>query len=402
VSRTGRGRRKDGVGALASSAEYPYEKVKDSTVKKPKPIREESFPAQLVFEKNDFSYIDQIVDPHRAHRAGPKGYPPSAMFMALLLMYLKEIRSVLDLVRFLRNNPGWLRTLGLKRRVDGVEVYSVPDRTRFYRFAKRIGVDGLVEILSVMVVRLMRQGIIDGKKRSVSLDATIISAWFKDCRTRKSEEHLKRCKHERSKDRDASWSYDHHRDVYVYGYKVHVLLDSATALPIMLTVTPAGYGENRTVPWFVTMILRLGIQVKRFLADAGYDGNKTRLLVIEKLKAIPFIPLQTRNSKGATEKERKARRRLLCYRFYAKNFLKRWWVDPGSKRFDREYDKRTLSEQVFSVGKGSLNLDSLMHRGREWATLHSVAICIVMLAVAKTAIEIGRPDLARCTRNFKG
>jgi hypothetical protein len=119
------------------------------------------------------------------------------MFMALLLMYLKEIRSVLDLVCFLSSNPEWLRTLGLKRRADRVEVYSVPDRTRFYRFAGRIGVDGMVEILSVMVVRLMREGVIKG--RSVSLDATILSAWFKDCRVRKSEEHLRRCRHERAR-----------------------------------------------------------------------------------------------------------------------------------------------------------------------------------------------------------
>ena len=48
---------------------------------------------------------------------------------------------------------------------------------------------------------------------------------------------------------------------------------------------------------------------------------------------------------------------------------------------------RTFSEQVFSVGKVSLNLDSLMHRGKEWATLHAVAVCVVMLAVAKTATE---------------
>ena len=150
------------------------------------------------------------------------------------------------------------------------------------------------------------------------------------------------------------------------------------------------------------LLKRLGIEVKKFLADAGYDGNQTRLLLIEKLKAIPFIPLQTRNSKGRTENERRARRKILCYRFYAKNLLRGWWVDPDSKRFEREYGKRTLSEQVFSVGKGSLNLDSLMHTGKEWATLHSVAISVVMLAVAKTATEIGRPDLTRCTRNFKG
>ncbi len=322
------------------------------------------------------------------------------MFTALLLMYLKEIRSVLDLIRFLKSNPEWLRILGLKRRVDGVEVYSVPDRTRFYRFARRIGIDGMMQILSVMVVRLMQAGIMKGG--SVSLDATMISAWFKDDRTKKDERHLKTCRHERSKDRDASWGYDHHRDRYVYGYKVHVLLDSQTALPIALTVTAAGYGENRTVGWFVSMILMLGVNVKKFFADAGYDTNEARLLIAQTLRAMPFIPLQTRNSKGSTESEKKARRKLLAYRFYAKNFIKRFWLDPDSKRFDKEYDVRTFSEQVFSVGKGSLSLDSLMHRGREWATLHSVAICVVMLAVARTAQEQARPDLIRCVRCFNG
>jgi transposase len=341
-----------------------------------------------------------MVDPDRAHRSGPKGYPPSAMFMALLLMYLKEIRSVLDLIRFLNSNAEWLRILGLKKRINGVEVYSVPDRTRFYRLAKRIGIDGMIEILSVMVVRLMQMGIIT--TRSVSLDATLISAWFKDCRTRKDERHLKRCRHEKSKDRDASWGYDHHRDRYVYGYKVHILLDSGTALPIMLTITAAGYGENMTVAWFVSTMLKLGVNVKKFFADAGYDSYATRLLVIEKLRAIPFIPFNPRFSRGKTKEEKMARCMKLRRKWYAKNFLKRWWVDPDSKRFDREYDSRTFSEQGFSVGKGSLKLDSLMHGGRDWATLHSVVICVVMLAVAKTASEIDRPDLIRCVRCFNG
>src|SRR5437879_4613440 len=114
------------------------------------------------------------------------------------------------------------------------------------------------------------------------------------------------------------------------------------------------------------MMLKLGIHVKKkFFADMGYDGNQTRLLIIEKLAAIPFIPLNPRNCKGSTEKEKRARRKLLCYRFYVKNFLKRFWVDPDSKRFDREYDARTFSEQGFSVGKCSLNLDTLRHRGIE-------------------------------------
>jgi hypothetical protein len=58
-------------------------------------------------------------------------------------------------------------------------------------------------------------------------------------------------------------------------------------------------------------------------------------------QAIPFIPLQTRNARGTIPEQKKAKRKLLCYRFYLKNFIHRFWVDPDSKRFDREYDRRT-------------------------------------------------------------
>lgn len=187
---------------------------------------------------------------------------------------------------------------------------------------------------------------------------------------------------------------------------MHIAIDSLSGLPIMLTVTKAGYGENRTVAWFVRMLLKLSVQVKKFLADAGYDGYRTRLLVIRKLKAIPLITLNPRNCKGSTKEEKMARCKKLRHKWYLKNFLKnflkRWWMDPSSKRFDKEYDARTFSEQGFSVGKGSLNLDALKHKGKDWATLHAASICMVMLGVAKIAVEIGRPDLTRCIKRFQG
>jgi IS5 family transposase len=52
---------------------------------------------------------------------------------------------------------------------------------------------------------------------------------------------------QRSKDRDASWTWDNHREKYVYGYKVHVVTDSNSGLPVMLIITKAGYRENKTV-----------------------------------------------------------------------------------------------------------------------------------------------------------
>jgi hypothetical protein len=80
--------------------------------------------------------------------------------------------------------------------------------------------------------------------------------------------------------------------------------------------------------------------------------------------------------------------------------LMNWWADTQSDEFNGEYAS-TFSEQVFSIGKGSLRLDSLKHKDIEWATLHTACVCIVMLGIANTAVKIGRPDLMRCTKNFQ-
>ncbi len=47
--------------------------------------------------------------------------------------------------------------------------------------------------------------------------------------------------------------------------------------------------------------------------------------------------------KGSTYWEKMKRCKKLRRKWYVKNFLKRWWVDPDSKRFDREHDVRTFS-----------------------------------------------------------
>jgi transposase len=390
---------KDGR-ALRSNQTLRCSQIKDDEGKKSKQIREESFSSKLFFQKNSFSYIDKIVDPGRKTRSGPKGYLPSSIFMALLLMYLKSMESILELVRFLNSNPDWLVALNLKKVKS---QYKVPHRTTFYKFAVRLGPDKIVEIFSIMVVALIKKGVITGEK--ISLDCSIIWAWFKDCKFANSPRHNDRkCRRHKSRDKHASWEWDHHRERYVFGYKIHIAIDSLSGLPIMLTVTKAGYGENRTVRWFVKMLtLKLSppLSVKKFLADGAYDGYKTRLALIRKLKAVPFIALNPRNCNGDTKEEKMEQCKKKRYKWYCKNFFKSFWVDPNSEEFDREFDARTFSEQGFSVGKGSLNLDSLKHKGKSWTALHAACICMVMLGVAKTANEIGRADLARCVKCFQ-
>ena len=81
--------------------------------------------------------MDNIVG--RKERSGPKGYRPSSIFMALLLMYLQSMESMLDLVRFLNVHNQWLVTLNLNKTVHGEIKYKLPDRSTFYKFAGRLG-----------------------------------------------------------------------------------------------------------------------------------------------------------------------------------------------------------------------------------------------------------------------
>ena len=218
-----------------------------------------------------FTYVDGIVDPCRECRAGPKEYLPSAVFMALLLMYLSGMESILELIRFLSSNRERLLTLGLCRNADGRTTYMVPDRSTFYKFAGRVGIDGIMRMMQTVVSRLVSAGIITGEK--VSLDASIIQAWFRDCQSANSPKHkYRRCRRHRHRDRRASWTWDHHKRIYVFGFKVHVLIDCLTGLPIALKVTKGGFGESRTDRYFVDAAAKFSLR------DRMAYGRSTVLL----------------------------------------------------------------------------------------------------------------------------
>ena len=58
---------------------YKQKVDKDSKHRKQqrKPVKEDSFPSELVFAKTDFAFVDNIVESGGKERSGPKGYRPS-------------------------------------------------------------------------------------------------------------------------------------------------------------------------------------------------------------------------------------------------------------------------------------------------------------------------------------
>ena len=145
----------------------------------------------------------------------------------------------------------------------------------------------------------------------------------------------------------------------------------------------------------------LSLSVRIFLLDADYYANAVTGCIIDTLKPVPLIEFNPRRAKEREAKTRMKRCRTRRLRWYIMNRLMKWQADMESDEFNSDYDARTFSEQVFSIGKGSLRLDGLNHKSIEWATLHASCICIIMLGIANTAMSTGRPDLMRCTKNFQ-
>lgn len=358
--------------------------------KKIKPIRRDGYTTKQALQAIDLSYIDEITRKNK----GRKGFKNSSLIKAMLLLYIRGMDSLLELQRFLRVHREWLYFLDLKRTVDGKTEYVVPDRTTYNKLVKRLGIEGMTEIFTLLVVQMIEKGIIKGN--ILSVDATIIEAWFKD------KDKGKNGKHRKSRDKDASLGYDSYRELFVYGYKIHVVIDVKTGLPIGICVTKAGYGESRTLRHFVGIIQRrYPVDVEKFLADSGYDGNLNRLDIIKMLEAIPYIKLNPRNCKGETPEDKMARRKKLCEKFYKRERIHEYWMDPDSESFDKTMNSRTFSEQTFSLMRNSLDLDQFRHRGIVWATAHAILIGMSMLVVANAAVAVNKPELIRCIKCFR-
>ena len=46
-------------------------------------------------------------------------------------------------------------------------------------------------------------------------------------------------------DKQAGWGWDHIDKRYVYGYKIHVIVDTYTELPVTLSVTKANVHDSK-------------------------------------------------------------------------------------------------------------------------------------------------------------
>jgi len=256
---------------------------------------------------------------------GNPGYPSKPMLNALILMPLSN-ESESGLSRLLKRLPSLAEDCGFKRE-------RTPSQPTINRFKHKVGLEGFKRIFKQLVERLVGGSVIGGP--SLVIDATGIKVGRSDP--------------------DAAWGYVS-KEGLIYGYKVHLIADYRSELPIELSVTPANVHENKLFKPLLKAAKKKGVKASWIAGDAIHDSRETRSYV-KSVGARAFID---RNPRKAGKDKAK----------------------PMSKTYGR---MKASVERIFSRAKELQGLERVRVRGFNSVSIHMHMVFIAMLSVAVAA-----------------
>jgi len=272
----------------------------------------------------NLSEADFILKKYYKYIPGKPGRPPispTGMFLSFILMFLR-MESYRDYHAFLEKDNFWRRTLGFKQN---------PDIGNFTHFLQRIGTETFEQLFQVVVQQLLDQGFLN--LHIIAQDGSILEGNLDD--------------------KQAEWGWDHIEEKYVYGYKIHVIVDTNTELPITLSVTKANVHDSTQFSelYQKTKSYKTRFPTRWFTADKAFDTHKIRMTLL-KDDVQPII----KASKIHIEPQYPI-----------------WFLE--------KHKKRVAVERFFSRLKEYLDLKKQEIYGKQNVVLYTYFICIGMLII---------------------
>jgi transposase len=313
-----------------------------------------------VLDSLNLDQIQNDLEEHY-HKKGPGRHPinPLSMLKAQLAKHLLNIISDRRLALRLKHDRKVARACGFRRRT--------PSHGLFTHFRHRLGEEAYPRIFNQLIKILLESGTLICKV--VAVDSTHIEAYS----GRAMDNHVGRS--------DPEARVGRGRRGFILGYRVHMICCADSELPIAFTVAPCNENDKVYFEPLLEKVHRLGVRFKAVLADAQYNSVNVRNAA-EWFDAEPMIPVR-RDS-------------------VVKNALRvgRDFVTRGAKRVVELFRKRWSVERLFGRAKEWLLLDGLRVRGLAQVSIHVSLSLISMLAVALSAVRLGRPGLVRCIKGF--
>ncbi|MGQ9696360.1 MAG: transposase, partial [Thermodesulfobacteriota bacterium] len=156
----------------------------------------------------------------------------------------------------------------------------------FSNFRSRLGEETFYKIYRTLIAQAIAIGVIRGI--DFAIDSTHIHAY--------SNPHK-----ENPSDKDAAWGYkENHKNEtrYFFGYKVHMIVDCKSQLPVEITVTPGNEHDlTQALPLLKSAKQIENLSVQNYAADSAYDDYEIYRSSINDLGLTPFIALNPRSSK---------------------------------------------------------------------------------------------------------
>ena len=367
---------------------------------------------ELIFSRLDLSKISKALGKSSFSR-GPKGYCCEDMLYALIAMQTERVPKVKALVRKLKENPVFRYNCGFD------VLGNVPSESTFSRFLNKLSnSEELSTLFKDIVLQAKALGIIDGS--NVSIDSTKLSSY--EASVPKSKIACDGTNPNWGMKRDTNGN-----NIRWFGWKLHVLCDSKSELPLEVLVTPANvYDGTQALPLIEKFKKSYPdtFKPKYYTMDSGYDFESNYRSIIEDHKANPIIAYNPRGSKTAPDGMNDQFQPIcsagfpMTYYGVDGDYLKfrcphatghcdcpfgsNWcsssnygytmkinWKENarnygypyrGSSSWQKIYNTRTSVERMFSRMKDYLNLDNIRSKGIHKAKAYALLNCIALIA----------------------
>jgi len=272
----------------------------------------------------NLSEAEEVLKSKYKYTPGKPGRPPlspTGMFLSFILMFLR-IETYRDYHAFLEKNDFWRRQLGFEKS---------PDIGSYSNFLDRIGEETMEQLFQSVVQQLLDKEFLN--LHFVAQDGSLLEG--------------------NQDDKQGSWGWDHINEIYVYGYKIHVIVDVSTELPIALSITKARTHDSTQFKLLYADIKAYNTRfpTRYYTADKAFDSSNIRQPLLND-KVQPIIKASKVNIKPK----------------YPLWFLKK-------------YRKRTSVERFFSRLKEYLDLKKLHIYGKKMVRFFAYLFCIGMLLI---------------------
>jgi len=272
----------------------------------------------------NLSKTEEVLRSKYKYIPGKPGRPPitpTGIFLSFILMILR-MESYRDYHAFLEKDFFWRRTLGFKQ---------TPDISNFTHFLQRIGTDTFEQLFQVVVQQLLDEGFLN--LHTIAQDGSILEANLDDY--------------------EAGWGWDHIEEKCVFGYKIHVIVDTKNELPITLSITKANVHDSKEFQnlYSKTKSYKTRFPTRFYIGDKAFDTHNIRTTLLNE-EVTPIIKASKTRIKPK----------------YPPWFLKK-------------YKKRVAVERFFSRLKDYLDLKKLGIYSKKNVILYTYFICIGMLII---------------------